>query len=1470
MSWVNERGSKEIIPNINYTPWAEDENEVIRGATIYGVPIGTAVINHQLVIFTHNVSTNTQAPPIIRPDSIYVFWQDNDTLYGKVLYNGNLNFSIDSPLETSVYFEANHIQKVYWTDGRNQPRLINIAEDNDKLKSWHTDWEGTDVLPEEHWFDFVPTVELHETFNVEKASVAGGTFAPGVIQYCFTYINKYGQQTNIINVSPLFYLAHADRGGSPEDRVGAVFNINIWDPDSHFDYVRLYSIQRTSLNADPIVKLLDDIEIESYTERGSGGQAITKYKATYIDNGTTGSSMDPMELLYVGGKEITALTMADKDNTLFLGNIEQKNVSLEKVQAYFDNDNNKPDIDFYNTDSTKRLDFDRPTSVYSYTPQFNKNSYEITTFKGGETYRFGFQLQKATGEWSEPVFLNDVKNDKYPNTSMETGSYLACLPYAKVSLDISDFAGEIDNFYTIYKRIRPVVVYPNMNDKSVLCQGVLNPTVFNVEDRIEKIPYAQASWYFRPYVWSAFHDDRIASHLNFKHFDSIFAQSDLMEYPNSGDALINDYFIQSRRIEIQGSSNMYSDPYSSDICEEIDPNWDRRSGEAADHMVSVDSNTQFFIDQSIVTLNSPDIEFDTDVQLASMDDVKLRVIGMIPFTAIASSHSIYTSTALLEKGHNEDSETEKTRYQQLIGKGELPVNIDYYPNKGQHGGHLETNYSGYRLVANYLWNDVAVELATENDLDTQDGTKTFPGFFVDHLVFPWHRSGSLNNDFRGTDMSSKLDTKKESNLNYSILSAYFQPENINEVDFENASSKIYLTENAEVINISLPKQGGHTSDINYYPNIDRILTNNNGYKAEMKVIDGGNEKRPVFYGTLPWPYDDNTRNDDFWITLHTPISMKYKSTSHAIIAMNGGSGNIPILPAASYDGTSIGDYTHTSAQTFWKDTLGITQSTINVDNLWCGHYNFLWLGELYRDNVTNRFGDLKTNKWMIAGPVAEFNENSTTVNLEWLEGDTYYQRYDCLKTYAFTEQDPNQIVEILSFMCETHINLDGRYDKQRGQTRAYNMRPDFFNLLNPVYSQKDNFFLSQKIETDEQENFKYPNLITYSKTKESGADVDLWTNMTLASVLEMDGDKGSVNALERLNDQIISFQDKGVAQILYNENVQISTAAGVPIEIANSQKVQGKRYFTDKIGCSNKWSIANTPSGIYFMDSNNKGIYLFNGQVQDLSGAKGFNTWCKQNIPSYDEPWTPVNKSDLSAYNNFVSYYDALNQDVMFINKDTSLHYSDKLGAFTSFYDYGNRPYFDNFDDMGVWLTAKSVPWDAQGQTGGYAETKLLQHQAGDYMPYSMTLVANPEPLEDKLFTNLEFRATVDGEGTFNEIRPINQKFFLPFDSIEVWNEYQHGQSALSHLNGRPSMIHHENNNSALKRKFRIWQCDIPRDNYPLEEDDESRGIYRFKVSPLNRIRNPWAYIKLTKNAVDGESTMPRTEIHDMVLGYFV
>jgi hypothetical protein len=41
----------------------------------------------------------------------------------------------------------------------------------------------------------------------------------------------------------------------------------------------------------------------------------------YIDTNTTGYSIDPTTLFYIGGSDFIASTIATKDNTLFLGNI---------------------------------------------------------------------------------------------------------------------------------------------------------------------------------------------------------------------------------------------------------------------------------------------------------------------------------------------------------------------------------------------------------------------------------------------------------------------------------------------------------------------------------------------------------------------------------------------------------------------------------------------------------------------------------------------------------------------------------------------------------------------------------------------------------------------------------------------------------------------------------------------------------------------------------------------------------------------------------------------------------------------------------------------------------------------------------------------------------------------------------------------------------------------------------------------
>jgi len=75
--------------------------------------------------------------------------------------------------------------------------------------------------------------------------------------------------------------------------------------------LRIYSIQRTSINATPLCKRVQDIALKG----------ISNNTVSFTDTGTVGDSLDPTELLYKGGEVISAKTMSQKDGTLFMGNI---------------------------------------------------------------------------------------------------------------------------------------------------------------------------------------------------------------------------------------------------------------------------------------------------------------------------------------------------------------------------------------------------------------------------------------------------------------------------------------------------------------------------------------------------------------------------------------------------------------------------------------------------------------------------------------------------------------------------------------------------------------------------------------------------------------------------------------------------------------------------------------------------------------------------------------------------------------------------------------------------------------------------------------------------------------------------------------------------------------------------------------------------------------------------------------------
>lgn len=519
--------------------------------------------------------------------------------------------------------------------------------------------------------------------------------------------------------------------------------------------------------------------------------------------------------------------------------------------------------------------------------------------------------------------------------------------------------------------------------------------------------------------------------------------------------------------------------------------------------------------------------------------------------------------------------------------------------------------------------------------------------------------------------------------------------------------------------------------------------------------------------------------------------------------------------------------------------------------------SLLFVGELYRDiedysKDDYRYGGtredaLKKNTFVDCGAVTDITESNI---LYGVEGDSYYQRYDVLKTMPYSKGKDNSIIEIFSGMIESRVNLNGKTDKNMSTSDYTLINTETFNSINKAYTRQDSFNTSVVLDSTDTTT-SYPTQFTWTKEKTPGEDIDTWTNITLSEIQTLDGDKGPLRAIRRFQNSLIAFQDKGIAEILFNSRTQIGTQQGVPIEIANSGKVDGKRYITDKAGCINKWSIVETKNGIYFIDNINSSLSLFTGTVKSLSDEKGFKDWIGRNNST--DLWNPVD------FNNFVAYWDRVNDDVYFLRGNEEkqqdvLCYNEMLNQFTSFFSYGEVPMMVNVQNKFVAFREDNKGVNKLWIQGEGEFNNLFGSLQGYHMLYRIT----PDPYGDKTFSSLEYRADMFdmSDPNYNPYMPGEGKLTGDtFDTLEVWNEYQGNKISVGDPTSPLYPFKARDKYPDVRRKFRIWRMDIPRDK---KGPDNPYG--------LNRIRNPWIYLKLSKTP-----TLPneRMEFHDLAVRYF-
>ena len=1545
LSLTNEKGNR-LIQSESYQ-------------TIYGSPLGYAVINDRLILFTHNPNTQT--------DYIYKITNDGNWFDYHILFEGDLNFRENwkqrKPIETLAWYESEDIQKVYWLDGIHQPRMINVANDN-QVQSIGSLYYG---------YDFVQKLELLE--NVQITQGSNGQFHSGTAQYFITYYNKNGVESNIAWQSPLMYVAYDDRGGSPEDIIPKSFTLQIRNIDQNYDFMRLYCVQRTTLNGEVYVRKVQDFP--------KGTDPIT-----YTDNGVVGELVDSTYLIYVGGEELVAGCFTQKDQVLFYGDINVSSLfefpanASENAEVTLHTDTFKivPEDEFdqalgkyyHHFQQFDKQDFgDTGPDYYQYGKATQGNA-TISTFKYLETYRFGIQFQYDNGKWSNVIYIGDAKIDYHIQDDPDTvGAYRFAMPSITLT---QNFINSLPNKDRI-KKVRPVCVFPSAYERDVICQGILCPTVYNVNDRVAGRTFSYGSWFSRPNA-----PDNIYKVSGMEPEDLDYT---IANYP------LNPYAVRTPEFKDKGcwaefrhnhgmpGPNQFNGEIQMQfhnqggMQEPLLPIWITEDGQTTSLNTPEEVNEYFAngfnIDQSIFTMHSPDIEFNDNIQNIALKNAKLRIIGYVPVHANSGDINVVATNPEKYKAYQcevrySNSNTELNTVESVNEISGRTSPTGFYDEKV--GVKVDSNYGWFNLINGPYWQDKLynphfIGIGTHGSGTSGTTTHYVNTEYIKYgfVIYPWQQHGSLSND-NADDEYSILKTKIISNLKYSRESVFFNPntKHYGDVGFwtsfgENydgndtgLSDAVYIDSTNHFTMLNSP----YGNSIGYDGNMDKILAYNKHdwsprmavFKTDTKnctnsagnwnyVIPDYDTENPISLhptddpGGIPSytdiyfagyttpdtnkyiiqdyyysyndgvPYSDISLSNDvvypylpsnwhsyyyhtplaqyyignyvineYRINSDQPISMRYKCSPHIVMALNNQ--NLIVyngttrrrlqrcLPTAYYDdnGTSkpINPVQHTSTPpTVYGHTVidnfvtsklyydphfndagqnmqGCMQDYIEQADFTNETHGFYWLAELYRDDISNKFGGtsdeaLMNNVWHVCGKAVDIDDNKSPNPILCTEGDTFYQRYDHLKTLPYSENDENQVIEIVSFMCESRINLDGRYDKLRGVDNAELIAPETFNSINKVYSQLDNYLTQSYIRGEDIRKY-LPNTVIWTGKKINGENVDIWTQLHTENYLDLEGSNGKINALKTFRNEIYAFQNSAIANILFNSRTALATTEGSPVQLATTGLVEGKQYITNSIGCLNKWSICETPIGLVFTDDLNKSIMTIGDGFDNLSEKYGMSTWVHENTST--APW------DLD-FSNMVTYYDRNNKDILFITNDEALAYSIKLGTFTSFYSYGGVPFIVNHKNRVIDIIGNGNNTELWGQNLGPYNSFF-----GEYQPFGVTLIVNDNPVTDKIFNTIEYRADFfDSNGIYEANNT--------FSSMRAWNEYQDTHEQF--IGNITTML--PNN---IKKKFRMWRLDIPR-NY----------------GSMDRIRNPWTYITLKK---DTQGYNGKMQLHDIQVHY--
>lgn len=503
LSVTNERGNKRVIlngqvsDNLRITEDEElriTEDELFRkvhdteGQTdesidFEGILIGWNVLNNTVILFTTEGTIDRiyriRYEYDINSDTDESSYKEKKVFTPKLMFEGSLGFDLANPIESVVYYETEEIQKIYWVDGKNVLRFMNFAAEPDDTTHL-LPWQTSETEYDNTYFDSNRAVNFNVNVTVKKDN-SGNTRLNGVAQYLLTYYNKHGQESGYVWISDLVYLSPVASGGAADGTNNNSVTLSISNLDTRFTHFRVYSIIRSSLNGTTTAYIVFDGKTDGRT-------------ATVVDNNSHLTAVDASSLLYLGSRHVVASTLTHKDQTLFLGDFTSVDRDYKEVEQFL-----KSKLINVNGWESECISFVRKSTIpnetgsgnYTYNSQLVNSSSNITSFKGGEKYRFALVFHKKDGTMTDAFWVGDKINHLYPIISDTSITRITAECYLPAS--VIEMMREND-----FMTAQVMIAEATYADRSIKAQGIVCPTVFNVWDRYMNRVYAASSWMMRP------------------------------------------------------------------------------------------------------------------------------------------------------------------------------------------------------------------------------------------------------------------------------------------------------------------------------------------------------------------------------------------------------------------------------------------------------------------------------------------------------------------------------------------------------------------------------------------------------------------------------------------------------------------------------------------------------------------------------------------------------------------------------------------------------------------------------------------------------------------------------------------------------------------------------------------------------------------------------------------------------------